>query len=123
VDAAKHMWPSDLEYIYNQVKNLSTEHGFNNDSKPFFYQEVIDLGGEGIHSTDYIGFGRVTEFKYSHELGNAFRGNNAIKWLQSFGTGWGFIPSGDAVVFVDNHDNQRTHGNIVLTHKNAKLYK
>jgi len=27
----------------------------------------------------------VTEFKYGAELGNAFRGNNAIKWLQNFG--------------------------------------
>ena len=27
----------------------------------------------------------MTEFRYGAELGNAFRGNNAIKWLQNFG--------------------------------------
>jgi hypothetical protein len=27
----------------------------------------------------------VTEYKYGAELGNAFRGNNPIKWLQNFG--------------------------------------
>jgi hypothetical protein len=27
----------------------------------------------------------VTEFKYGAELGNAFRGNNAIRWLQNSG--------------------------------------
>jgi alpha-amylase len=42
-------------------------------------------GGEGIHTSDYTGFGRVTEFKYSAEIGNAFRGNNPIKYLNNFG--------------------------------------
>jgi alpha-amylase len=42
-------------------------------------------GGEAIHSTDYTGFGRITEFKYSAEIGNAFRGNNPIKYLNNFG--------------------------------------
>lgn len=44
VDAAKHMWPSDLEAIYGSVKDLSTDHGFSAGTRPFFYQEVIDLG-------------------------------------------------------------------------------
>jgi hypothetical protein len=42
-------------------------------------------GGEGIHTSEYTGFGRVTEFKYSAEIGNAFRGNNPIKYLNNFG--------------------------------------
>ncbi|PSN47156.1 hypothetical protein C0J52_13505 [Blattella germanica] len=126
VDAAKHMWPSDLQILYNKVKNLNTSHGFPNNTRPFFFQEVIDQGGEGIHATEYTEFGRVTEFKYGRELGNAFRGNNAIKWLKNFGPEWGLVPDGDAVVFVDNHDNQRGHGgagNTILTHTSPKLYK
>ncbi|XP_069700677.1 alpha-amylase-like [Periplaneta americana] len=126
VDAAKHMWPADLEYIYSQVNDLSTDHGFASGTRPFIYQEVIDLGGEAIKSTEYTGFGRVTEFKYGAELGNAFRGNNPIKYLVNFGPGWGFLPDGDAFVFVDNHDNQRGHGAggaSILTYKTAKLYK
>lgn len=37
-----------------------------------FYQ-VIDLGGEGIKSSDYFGNGRVTEFKYGAKLGKVIR--------------------------------------------------
>jgi hypothetical protein len=42
-------------------------------------------GGEGIRISEYTGVGRVTEFKYSAEIGNAFRGNNPIKYLNNFG--------------------------------------
>lgn len=48
VDAAKHMWPADLSEIYGRVKDLSTEHGFVAGSRPFIYQEVIDMGYEGV---------------------------------------------------------------------------
>lgn len=44
VDAAKHMSPSDLEYIYSQLNDLNTDFGFAYGSRPFIYQEVIDLG-------------------------------------------------------------------------------
>jgi hypothetical protein len=40
------MWPGDLEYIYSQVDNLKTSHGFAPGTRPFIYQEVIDLGKE-----------------------------------------------------------------------------
>lgn len=29
---------------------------------------------------------------------------------RNWGEGWGFMPSDRALVFVDNHDNQRGHG-------------
>lgn len=44
VDAAKHMWPADLEAIYGQVDDLNTDFGFAAGSRPYIYQEVIDLG-------------------------------------------------------------------------------
>lgn len=47
VDAAKHMWPVDLQIIYGSLKNLSTKV-FAENLRPFIYQEVIDLGGEAI---------------------------------------------------------------------------
>lgn len=47
VDAAKHMWPSDLDAIFSRLNNLSSK-AFPVNSKPFIYQEVIDLGGEAI---------------------------------------------------------------------------
>ena len=42
------------------------------------------------------------------------------------GEGWGMLKDGDALVFVDNHDNQRGHGAggaSILTYHQAKLYK
>lgn len=47
VDAAKHMWPTDLQEIYSRLNNLSTK-AFPPHSRPYIYQEVIDLGGEAI---------------------------------------------------------------------------
>lgn len=44
VDAAKHMWPADLQYIYGHTKDLNINHGFPSGARPFFYQEVIDMG-------------------------------------------------------------------------------
>ncbi|XP_058813375.1 alpha-amylase-like isoform X2 [Topomyia yanbarensis] len=126
VDAAKHMWPQDLKAIYNRVNNLNTSHGFNPGAKPFITQEVIDLGGEGVSKHEYTDFGTVTEFRFSAEIGRAFQGRNKLKWLTNWGPKWGFLQSNQALVFVDNHDNQRGHGpggNDVLTYKNPKAYK
>lgn len=70
--------------------------------------------------------GVVTEFKFSAEIGSVFRGNNPLANLESWGEGWGFLPSDTALVFVDNHDNQRGHGaggDNVLTYKNGKAYR
>jgi len=44
VDAAKHMWPADLRYIYSQLKNLDPDHGFATGTRPFIYQDVMDFG-------------------------------------------------------------------------------
>lgn len=50
-----------------------------------------------------------------------------MHWLNNWGPGWGFIQdSQDALVFVDNHDNQRGHGaggSNILTNKQPKQYK
>ncbi|XP_017774160.1 PREDICTED: alpha-amylase-like [Nicrophorus vespilloides] len=127
VDAAKHMWPEDLKVIYNQVKNLSVNYGFAPGSRPYIYQEVIDLGGEGIKRDEYLKLGVVTEFKYSANLGRVFRGNDKLTYLENWGPAWGLINNSDeALVFIDNHDNQRGHGgggDMVLTYKNSKQYK
>jgi alpha-amylase len=114
IDAAKHMWPEDLEAIYGKLQNLNTNFGFKNGSRPFIYQEVIDLGGEAVSARGYIHLGCVTEFKFSEEIGRIFKGHTQLKWLRSFGEGWNFLPSKKALTFVDNHDNQRGHGILEL---------
>nr|AAW66432.1 Amyrel [Scaptodrosophila finitima] len=122
VDAAKHMAASDLAVIYSSVRNLNTDHGFPNNARPFIYQEVIDHGHETVSRDEYRELGAVTEFRFSEEIGKAFRGNNALKWLQSFGTGWDFLPTEQSLTFVDNHDNQRDSGEV-LNYKSPKQYK
>lgn len=126
VDAAKHMWPSDLEIIYGRLNNLNTEFGFPVYARPFIAQEVIDLGGEGINKYEYNFMGAVTEFKFSAEIGRCFRGKVPLADMKNWGEEWGFLPSNEALVFVDNHDNQRGHGaggEDILTYKNGKQYK
>lgn len=44
VDAAKHMCPKDLDYIYGAVKDLNPDYGFAAGARPFYFQEVIDFG-------------------------------------------------------------------------------
>ncbi|XP_068945346.1 alpha-amylase 1B-like [Petaurus breviceps papuanus] len=127
MDASKHMWPGDIKAILDKLNNLNT-HWFPEGSRPFIFQEVIDLGGEAVHSSEYFGNGRVTEFKYGAKLGTVLRKWNGEKmaYLKNWGEGWSFMPSDRALVFVDNHDNQRGHGAggaSILTFWDARLYK
>ncbi|CAH2311638.1 pancreatic alpha-amylase-like [Pelobates cultripes] len=127
LDASKHMWPGDIKAILNRLNNLNTEW-FANETKPFIFQEVIDLGGEGISASEYFGNGRVTEFKYGVKLGNVIRKWNGEKmaYLKNWGESWGFMPNDKSLVFIDNHDNQRGHGGggaSILTFFDSRLYK
>lgn len=72
------------------------------------------------HRTEYTGLGVVTEFKFSQEIVGLFKGYNLLKWLVNWGPAWSMLPSADALVFVDNHDNQRS-GNA-LTYKSRERY-
>lgn len=120
------MWPEDLKVIYSRVRNLSTSHGFPTGLRPFIYQEVIDLGGEAVSKREYTDFGTVIEFTYGIVLGAMFRGQDELYKLKDWGNGWGLLPSDDALVMIDNHDNQRGHGAggaSILTYKVPKQYK
>uniref|UniRef100_A0A4X1V6Q6 Alpha-amylase n=1 Tax=Sus scrofa TaxID=9823 RepID=A0A4X1V6Q6_PIG len=122
IDASKHMWPGDIKAVLDKLHNLNT-NWFPAGSRPFIFQEVIDLGGEAIQSSEYFGNGRVTEFKYGAKLGTVVRkwSGEKMSYLKL-----GFMPSDRALVFVDNHDNQRGHGAggaSILTFWDARLYK
>jgi len=111
VDASKHMWPGDLEAIQGRI---------NGD--PLVFHEVIDMGGEPISTNEYFGVGKVTEFRACNWVGSCIR-NNDFGCLEGFGNG---LSDGlHAVVFVDNHDNQRGHGGggNILTYKDDYQYK
>ncbi|BES99142.1 alpha-amylase [Nesidiocoris tenuis] len=117
VDAAKHIWPADLQAIYSQVKNTVYDQ-----QRPFIYQEVSDFGGEAVKREEYFPLGHVTEFRNGRELSRCFSGQNALKWLKNFGTPWGLMAPEYAIVFVDNHDTQRSDSSV-LTYKRSKNYK
>lgn len=42
------MWPADLKVIYGRLHKLNPRNGFPLGSKPFIFQEVIDMGNEAI---------------------------------------------------------------------------
>ncbi|KAG9462651.1 hypothetical protein GDO78_013644 [Eleutherodactylus coqui] len=127
LDACKHMWPGDIQAIISRLNNLNTKW-FPSGSRPFIFQEVIDLGGEGISAKEYNYIGQITEFKYGAKLGKVIRkwDKEKMAYLKNWGEGWGFMPTNRALVFVDNHDNQRGHGaggSAILTFFDARLYK
>lgn len=111
IDAAKHMHPADIENILGRVQGDF-----------YVFQEVIDPGYQPVSASEYTYIADVTEFKYSQEIGQTFNTGN-LAWLSNFGEAWGFLPGDTAVVFVDNHDNQRGHGMAAeVTHRSGSLY-
>lgn len=113
IDAAKHMAAGDIAAILARA-----------GGEPLVYQEVIESVGEAIEGGEYFGNGLVTEFDYGRKLAEFFHNAN-LSELWSFGPAWSeLMPSDRALVFVDNHDNQRGHGGggNILTHRDRALY-
>jgi alpha-amylase len=109
LDASKHMPAADIAAIKAKL------------SRPaYIVQEVIWGSGEPIQPTEYTGNGDVHEFRYGKDLGRVFRWEK-LAYLANFGEPWGYISTGKAVVFTDNHDTQRDGGNV-LTYKDNAIY-
>ena len=117
VDAAKFMWPVDITAIQNKVKDLP-EGG-----RPFFYNEIHGYYDAVIKVKDYYANGRVTEFRYCNKIKQGIDRFGMLKYVVDYT--WGMADSAHALVFVDNHDNQRgtEATTITLTHKQPKEYK
>ena len=114
LDAAMHMWPRDITGIQNRVKDIP-EGG-----RPFFYSEVIVQNGGLINATEYMPFGYVTEFRYSQKLTWGSQDFGQLRDVVDYKLG--MVDSEHALVFVDNHDIQRSHG-AILTYKIPIEYK
>jgi alpha-amylase len=71
-----------------------------------------------------LGLGLVTEYLASKELGLVFQGKKPMHSLLQWGPKKGFVPSKDAIVFTDNHDNQRNFlkGFEILNYKDKRRY-
>ena len=113
LDAAKHVPAEDLQAILGAL-----------DPAPVVYQEVIHLSDDdAVSAYEYTGLGRVTEFRFGLQLSSVIR-DGQLASLENFGEDWGFLPASDALVFVDNHDNQRGHGaGDPLTHADPGTYR
>ena len=109
IDAAKHMAPSDIEGILAKSGN------------PYVFLEVIGAAGEAVQPDWYTHMGQVTEFGYSPHIAHRFK-YGQIRDLDNIADGK--LPSGSAIVFTDNHDNQRGHGagGEVLSYKDGSKY-
>ena len=122
IDAAKHMRPADIADILSRLDPLesaidtNTGLPFHQAGTPYIYQEVIEGSSEPVKASDYTGNGDVTEFNYGKKVAAKFRDPaQKISELKTFpgypgSSDWGILPGNDAVVFTDNHDNQRGHG-------------
>jgi pullulanase/glycogen debranching enzyme len=101
IDAAKHIAAEELATIFDGLTLIG-------GGRPYIFQEVIDQDtSERIRDGEYTPNGDVTEFGYSVDLGYYFNAGD-LSALQTI-TG-SLMPSRFAVVFTDNHDNQRGHG-------------
>lgn len=109
IDAAKHMPAADLANIKSRLTNPGV----------YWKQEAIYGAGEAVSPGEYLGNGDVQEFRYARDLKRVFQNEN-LAYLKNFGEAWGYMPSGQAGVFVDNHDTER--GGDTLTYKDGSAY-
>ncbi|MFI9238792.1 alpha-amylase family protein [Streptomyces sp. NPDC053079] len=109
VDAAKHIPTEDLAAVKAKL------------SKPDVYwkQETIFGAGEAVQPQEYLRNGDVQEFRYARDLRRVFLGER-LAYLRNYGEGWGYLPSSQASVFVDNHDTER--GGDTLSYKDGAAY-
>ena len=100
IDAAKHMAAKDISEIVGKL------------SKPvYIVQELIKGSGDPIVVSDYTKIGDVSAYAYPFIVGMAFKNKNfaAIPSIKNY------LPaSTDSVVFIDNHDLQRSSDRSML---------
>ncbi|WP_030156223.1 carbohydrate-binding module family 20 domain-containing protein [Streptomyces sp. NRRL S-244] len=109
IDAAKHMPAADLANIKSRLTNPSA----------YWKQEAIYGAGEAVSPSEYLGNGDVQEFRYARDLKRVFQ-NESLAHLKNFGEAWGYMPSGQSAVFVDNHDTERVGD--TLNYKDGSAY-
>merc|ERR1711971_125657 len=85
VDASKHMWPGDLEAIQGMTQDIG------GGGRPLFFHEVIDMGGEAISSNEYLGVGKVTEFRYGLKMAQCIRTMTSTAWEGSMTRGGAWL--------------------------------
>jgi len=133
LDAAKHIQPVELNAILARVDQTLAAEG---RPLPYYFAEVIDYGGEAVKARDYFGLGYssggasdITEFKF-RGVGDKFLGTggqylaqlnpNGSAGNQFSESAWSIMPSDKAVVFLENHDTQRSGG---ISYRDGAIYR
>lgn len=111
VDGVKHMPPEDVGAIFGALDTVP-----GTGKKPYVFQEVI--ADQTTTAGEYTGNGDVTEFSYHGKVSNAFK-DGSIAQLLTVPDEMP-LPSDQAVVFIDNHDTQRS--SPTLTYKDGAAY-
>jgi alpha-amylase len=116
-DAAKHMPASDLAAILAGVTHTTTS-----GESLWITQEVIP--DSNVVRSDYYGNGTLNEFQYTYAMKAVFRNENGANLSQirtimgtpgNWGGTWGFVPSDQATVFVNNWDTERNGSSLVAS--------
>eukprot|EP00933_Yihiella_yeosuensis_P081161 TRINITY_DN9470_c1_g1_i1.p1 TRINITY_DN9470_c1_g1~~TRINITY_DN9470_c1_g1_i1.p1 ORF type:complete len:545 (-),score=86.18 TRINITY_DN9470_c1_g1_i1:84-1718(-) len=116
VDAAKHMPPGDISAIFDKAKG--------GDSL-FKYMEITKSDQEdAVTEQSYLPLGEVIEFNYPSLLDPSVADPGLLYTLGDIGTYSDLASGSNAVVFVDNHDSQRSKGSskAKVTYKSGDLY-
>lgn len=133
IDAAKHIQPVELDAILTLVNRTVAAEG---RPLPWYFAEVTDYGGEAVHASDYFGLAYasggsadITEFRF-RGIGDKFLGRGGQRLAQLDPNGpsgarfsaeaWGMMPPDKAVVFVENHDTQRSDG---ISYHDGQAYR
>jgi alpha-amylase len=123
IDAAKHIQQVELDSIIGLANTTLVAEG---KSRPYVFLEVIGSAGEALQEHHYYGVGYstggaadITEFTFTG-VGSKFLNLNGERMSDLNPAGppgkqfseaaWGMIPSAKALVFLQNHDTQRTCG-------------
>jgi len=95
IDAAKHMAAEDVAAILEPLPDGLA-----------VMQEVIRGSAEPVTPEEYTAAGQVYEFTYPRELKGVVAGSPRLALELGEATAR-YVPSDDAVVFVENHDTER----------------
>jgi len=111
IDAAKHQAAEGLQTLLDKINpNL------------YRFLEVFVNYNEAVKPSEYFKLGQITEFGFGFNLASQFTNPSHLKVdLADFGESWGMMPNGQAVVFIDNHDSQRSDAPLTYQ-KNELLY-
>ena len=100
LDAAKHIPKADLAKIFDKVKD---------GDKLVKYAEISKATTTDVVTEDtYVDLVDVIEFNYYPQLDQSIAETGRMSNLESLGGSADLLPGSAAVVFVDNHDTQRS---------------